>query len=67
MPECRYSHSGETQASLIIDILAKYGIASKVGYHVGDNATSNDTCLSYLSLRLREDYGHFFSRLQKRH
>jgi hypothetical protein len=57
MPECRYSHSGETQASLIIDTLAKYGIASKVGYHVGDNATSNDTCLSYLSRRLREDYG----------
>lgn len=57
MPECRYSHGGETQASLIIDTLAKYGIASKVGYHVGDNASSNDTCLSYLSRRLREDYG----------
>jgi hypothetical protein len=57
MPECRYSHSGETQASLIIDTLARYGIAYKVGYHVGDNATSNDTCLSHLSRRLREDYG----------
>ncbi|KAF6513165.1 hypothetical protein HZS61_007895 [Fusarium oxysporum f. sp. conglutinans] len=61
MPECRYSHSGETQASLIIDTLAKYGIASKVGYHVGDNATSNDTCLSYLSRRLRDDYGELYS------
>lgn len=57
MPECRYSHGGETQASLIMDTLERYGIASKVGYHIGDNATSNDTCLSYLSLRLREDYG----------
>ncbi|KAG7405781.1 putative AC transposase [Fusarium oxysporum f. sp. raphani] len=66
MPECRYSHSGETQASLIIDTLAKYGIASNVGYHVGDNATSNDTCLSYLSLRLREDYGLTFDPSKRR-
>ncbi|KAJ3453698.1 hypothetical protein MRS44_017945 [Fusarium solani] len=66
MPECRYSHSGETQASLIIDTLAKYGIASKVGYHVGDNATSNDTCLSYLSRRLREDYGLTFDPSKRR-
>lgn len=57
MPECRHSHSGETQASLIIDTLARYSIAYKVGYHVGDNATSNDTCLSHLSRRLREEYG----------
>lgn len=57
MPECRYSHGGYTQASLIIDTLERYGIASKVGYHVGDNATSNDTCLSHLSTRLRENYG----------
>ncbi|KAG4275412.1 hypothetical protein FPRO04_14385 [Fusarium proliferatum] len=66
MPECRYSHSGETQASLIIDTLAKYGIASKVGYHVGDNATSNDTCLSYLSRRLRDDYGLTFDPSKRR-
>ncbi|EXK76130.1 hypothetical protein FOQG_19112 [Fusarium oxysporum f. sp. raphani 54005] len=66
MPECRYSHSGKTQASLIINTLAKYGIASKVGYHVGDNATSNNTCLSYLSRRLRDDYGLTFDP-SKRH
>ncbi|EFY94382.1 restless-like transposase [Metarhizium robertsii ARSEF 23] len=66
MPECRYSHGGETQASLIIDTLAKYGIASKVGYHVGDNASSNDTCLSYLSHRLREDYGLSFDPVKGR-
>lgn len=35
MPECRYSHGGETQASLIMETLEKYGIASQVGYHVG--------------------------------
>ncbi|RKK08309.1 hypothetical protein BFJ65_g16969 [Fusarium oxysporum f. sp. cepae] len=66
MPECRYSHSGETQASLIIDTLAKHGIASKVGYHVGDNATSNDTCLSYFSRRLRDDYGLTFDPSKRR-
>ena len=49
MPECRYNHSSESQASLIMDTLVKYQISCKVGYHTGDNATSNDTCLSHLS------------------
>lgn len=57
MLECRYSHGGETQASLIMGTLAKYGVTSKVGYHIGNNATSNDTCLPYLSRWLREGYG----------
>src|SRR2546423_9212574 len=43
MPECRYSHNGATQAALIAEILRNFNI-SRVGYHTGDNATSNDTC-----------------------
>jgi hypothetical protein len=44
-------HSGENQASLIIDIINEYGIASKVGYFVMDNATNNDTLVISLSKR----------------
>lgn len=53
MPECRYSYSGERQALLIMSTLEVYGIANRLGYHTGDNATSNDTCLNHLSILLK--------------
>jgi hypothetical protein len=56
LPECRHSHSGETQAAAIIAVLQQFEI-SKVGYHTGDNATSNDTCLESLSQILKAEYG----------
>jgi hypothetical protein len=56
LPECRHSHSGESQAALIAKTLHKFGI-SNVGYHTSDNATSNDTCLDALSKWLREKHG----------
>jgi hypothetical protein len=49
MPECRYSHSGEKQAHLLFETLVAYGILPLLGFHTGDNATSNDTCLRALS------------------
>jgi hypothetical protein len=57
MPECRYSHSGERQASLMAEAIEEYGIAKQIGYHTGDNATSNDTCLKHLSQMLQDKYG----------
>ena len=57
LPECRYSHSGSAQASLIVEVLKSYSIYSRLGYHVGDNATSNDTCLQALSATLHDRYG----------
>jgi hypothetical protein len=48
LPECRYSHSGQQQAHLLLGTLEEYGIQCRVGWHTGDNATSNDTCLDYL-------------------
>ena len=54
IPECQFSHSGEAQAALIMDVLHSFSI-SKVGYHVGDNATSNDTCLESLAIRLKAE------------
>ena len=57
MPECRYSHSGERQATLMAEAIEEYGIAKQIGYHTGDNATSNDTCLKHLSQMLQDKYG----------
>ena len=64
LPECQFSHSGEAQAALIIDVLRSFGI-SNVGYHTGDNATSNDTCLESLSRMLKAD-GIDFDPKQRR-
>jgi hypothetical protein len=55
MPECRFSHSGDAQASLIMDVLHTFAI-TRIGYHVGDNASSNDTCLVSLARRLEEEH-----------
>ncbi|KAF5721631.1 ribonuclease H [Fusarium mundagurra] len=52
LPECAESHSGEAQAQAVIDTLEKYGIQSKLGWHTGDNATSNDTCLESIQHKL---------------
>ena len=54
MPECPFTHSGEAQASLIMEVLNTFSI-TRIGYHVGDNATSNDTCLISLSQRLEAE------------
>ncbi|KAL9563898.1 hypothetical protein ACKAV7_011933 [Fusarium commune] len=59
MPECRYSHSGERQATLMAEAIEEYDIAKQIGYHTGDNATSNDTCLKQLSQMLQDKYGAF--------
>jgi hypothetical protein len=56
LPECRYGHGGERQASLIAKTLRNFGITN-FGYHTGDNATSNNTCLESLSRSFREEYG----------
>jgi hypothetical protein len=42
-------HTGANQAEIIMDVLDEYGIASKLGYFVMDNATNNDTLVKKLS------------------
>ena len=56
LPECRHSHSGETQATAIAAVLQQFEI-SNVGYYTGDNATSNNICLESLSQILKAEYG----------
>jgi hypothetical protein len=66
LPECRYSHSGEKQAQLILETLETFGIQSQIGYHTGDNASSNDTCLKHLESLLREKHAVEFDAKRRR-
>jgi hypothetical protein len=54
--ECPSDHSGEAQAGLILQVLEKYDIQSNIGWHTGDNATSNDTTLETLESRLLAEH-----------
>ena len=56
LPECRYSHSGEIQAQLLLKTIETFDIQRKLGYHTSDNASSNDTCLVELQTLLSEKY-----------
>jgi hypothetical protein len=52
LPECQFSHSGQQQANLLYEVLRIFAIQSNIGWHTGDNATSNDTCLEHLETLL---------------
>ena len=43
------THSGQNQAESIMEVINDYGIASKVGYFVMDNASNNDIMIKALS------------------
>ena len=64
--ECRDDHSGAAQAQLIMQVVKKYGIAAKIGWHTSDNATSNDTCLLAMETLLLESHGVIFKASQRR-
>jgi hAT family C-terminal dimerisation region len=66
LPECRYSHSGEKQAELILETLEAFNIVDQVGYHTSDNASSNDTCLAHLESLLWKKYTIKFDAKQRR-
>lgn len=63
--ECRNDHSGASQAGLIADVLARFEIR-RVGYHTGDNASSNNTCLEALSRNLLRERGIVFDPVRRR-
>jgi len=56
LPECAIDHSGSSQAGLILEVLETFEITSNIGWHTGDNATSNDTCLEVLESRLLAEH-----------
>jgi hypothetical protein len=47
--ELEGQHTGENQAQLIMKIIIEYGIVSKVGYFMMDNAENNETMMRALS------------------
>ena len=49
LKELKDEHSGENQALVLIKVIKDYGIASKLGYFMMDNATTNDTMILELS------------------
>lgn len=49
LPQVRFSPSGETLASHILDTLQAYDIAEKTRYIVRDNVSSNQTCVAALA------------------
>jgi hypothetical protein len=66
LPECRYSHSGEKQASLILRVIEEFDIQSNLGWHTSDNATSNNTCLEVMQSRLLTEHQIQFNARQRR-
>ncbi|KAM5357119.1 hypothetical protein ACJZ2D_016598 [Fusarium nematophilum] len=63
--ECRKDHSGESQAGLIANVLGRSEIR-RVGYHTGDNVSSNNTCLEALSKKLLHERGIIFNPVCRR-
>ena len=48
--ELEGQHTGENQAFIIMSIIKEFGIASKVGYFMMDNAANNETMMKALSV-----------------
>ena len=65
LPECRYTHSGEHQAKLLLQVLENYNVTPKIGWHTRDNTTSNDTTLQHLE-QLLYTKGIIFNVKQQR-
>ncbi|RYO01198.1 hypothetical protein AA0121_g13269 [Alternaria tenuissima] len=66
LPECRFTHSGEQQSNLVLSTLERFNIQSRIGYHTGDNATSNNTCLQALAFQLKDKYAVSFNPVHRR-
>jgi hypothetical protein len=66
LAECRHSHSGSTQAAIIMEYFEMYRITHRLGYHTADNATSNDTCLRAVSVTLRDEHNVTFDAVHRR-
>lgn len=49
LQEVAGKHSGKNQSAIIMEVIQDFGIASKIGYFVMDNATNNDTLVASLS------------------
>jgi hypothetical protein len=44
------AHEGKNLASVVMEVIKEWGIASKLGFFVMDNASNNDTMMQSVSL-----------------
>jgi len=49
-----------------LQTLEDYNICSQLGYHISDNASSNDNLLRHLAIRLREKHGIKYDAITRR-
>ena len=59
-------HSGENQATVLLQVLGDYGIVGRLGYFVMDNTYSNDTSINIISEALLKNHGVDYNPHQHR-
>ncbi|KAK8912227.1 putative AC transposase [Metarhizium anisopliae] len=64
--ELEGQHSGENMAEAIMEFIREYGIASKVGYFMMDNATNMNTMIDKISDDLEHEFDVFYDPLPHR-
>ena len=64
LQELNGEHTGQNQAESIMEVINDYGIASKVGYFMMDNASNNDTMIEALSTRTYKQFISHITGLQ---
>ncbi|KAK2468861.1 hypothetical protein H9L39_19453 [Fusarium oxysporum f. sp. albedinis] len=64
--ELQGQHSGENMAEAIMEFIREYGIASKVGYFMMDNATNMNTMIDKVSDDLEHEFDVFYDPLPHR-
>jgi hypothetical protein len=64
--ELEGQHSGEHMAEAIMEFIREYGIASKVGYFMMDNASNMNTMIDKISDDLEREFNVFYDPLPHR-
>ena len=64
--ELEGQHSGENMAEAIMEFVREYGIASKVGYFMMDNASNMNTMIDKVSDDLQHEFDVFYDPLPHR-
>ena len=64
--ELEGQHSGENMAEAIMEFIREFGIATKVGYFMMDNATNMNTMIDKVSDDLEQEFDVFYDPLPHR-
>jgi hypothetical protein len=64
--ELEGEHSGENMAEAIMEFIREFGIASKVGYFMMDNASNMNTMIDKVSDDLEHEFNVFYNPLPHR-